>query len=246
MYHYISAPPPDADAIRRDLSLPLEAFEAQLRYFQEAGYHSITFYDLVMYLQRGAPLPAKPILFTFDDGYKDHFTNAFPLLRKYGFRGTFFLITGFLDEGRPGHLTWQDVETMSAAGMEFGAHSYTHPDLRGQTVDYIVWQTLGPKQAIELRTGTPVVAFCYPFGRYDEQIVAVARSAHYWVGVMIQQGLRHTSASLFEIRRVRVRGTDSVEDLVRRIEYLRVLELTPTPAVVGLPQATSRTPVALP
>ena len=245
MYHYISEPPPGANALRRDLSVSPQAFADQLAYFRRAGYQSITLYDLVMHLRIGWPLPPKSILFTFDDGYKDHYTDALPLLREHGFTGTFFVITGFADEGRPDYLSWEDVVEMSAAGMEMATHSYTHPDLRGQSVDYIVWQTLGPKEAMESRTGVPVTAFCYPFGFYDEQVIAVIRSAHYWSGVTTRQGMLHTWEGLFELERVRVRGGDSVTALVQRIGYLANLAAAdsaaaPQPSPTPVPEATPR------
>jgi peptidoglycan/xylan/chitin deacetylase (PgdA/CDA1 family) len=239
MYHYVSDPPPDAGPLRRDLSVSPTAFEAQLRYFREAGYTSVTLYDLVMYLQIGQPLPPRPILFTFDDGYSDHYHNAFPLLKRYGFVGTFFVITGFADERRPEYLSWDQVREMGAAGMEFGAHSYTHPDLRDQSMDYLVWQTLGPKQALEERVTRPVIAFCYPFGWYDEQTIRVIESAGYWIGMTTQQGMLHRSDERYEIKRVRVRGSDTVRDLANRIDYLGAEAIlgvpTPTPVVSPTP-----------
>ncbi len=233
MYHYISAAPAGADALRRDLSVAPADFEAHLRYFRDAGYESITLYDLAMYLQRGVPLPEKPICFTFDDGYRDHVTNAVPLLLKYGFRGTFFVITGFADEGRAGYLSWDDIISMHAAGMEIGSHSYMHADLAGQTAEHIVWQVLGAKEALEARLGAIAPLFCYPFGHYDDLVIAVVRSAQYWVGVTTAQGLRNASDGVFELRRVRVRGGDDVDDLLLNIEYLRNLDLTPTPTPIS-------------
>lgn len=229
MYHHVSAAPAGADALRRDLSVAPDDFEAHLRYFRDAGYHSVTLYDLAMYLQRGVPLPKKPICFTFDDGYKDHITHAVPLLIKYGFRGTFFVITGYADEGRAGYLSWDDIIAMHAVGMEIGSHSYMHADLAGQTVEYVVWQVLGAKEALEARLGAIAPLFCYPFGHYDEQVIAVVRSANYWMGVTTAQGVRHASDGVFELRRVRVRGGDDVNGLLLNIEYLRNLDLTRTP-----------------
>ncbi|MCS7261247.1 MAG: polysaccharide deacetylase family protein, partial [Anaerolineae bacterium] len=84
MYHYISKPPPDADRYRRDLSLAPEDFEAHLAWLRSQGYQGITLHALVFHLVAGWPLPEKPIVLTFDDGYRDHYTNAFPLLQRYG------------------------------------------------------------------------------------------------------------------------------------------------------------------
>jgi len=98
------------------------------------------------------------------------------------------------------------VIEMHAAGMEFGAHSYTHPDLSGKDVDYIVWQTLGPRQAIEERIQEPVRFFCYPSGEYDDRVIRVLHSAHYWGAVTITAGVEHSSDAMFELDRVRVPG----------------------------------------
>lgn len=213
MYHYISVPPPDADAVRRDLSVTPDLFESHLRYLKEAGYQSISLRDLVYHLTLGWPLPPKPIILTFDDGYRDNYENAFPLLQKYGFRATFFLVTDFIDEGRPAYLTWAQVKEMHQAGMEFGAHSRNHPDLRNKPTDYLVWQSLGPRETIEYNLGEQPRFYSYPSGTYDEEAIAVIHSAGYWAGLTTHQGATHSSQHLFELKRIRVRGTHRAEDL---------------------------------
>jgi peptidoglycan/xylan/chitin deacetylase (PgdA/CDA1 family) len=218
MYHYISVPPASAGAVRRDLSVTTERFEAQLQYLRDAGYTGITLDDLAMALETGAPLPDRPIILTFDDGYRDHYYNAYPLLQKYGFPGTFFLITSFLDNGREEYLTWDQVTEMHAGGMEFGAHGYTHDDLRNRSVDYLVWQMLGPRQAIEERIGEPVHWFCYPSGYYDDLTIRVCQSANYWGAVVITAGAEHSSDGLFELTRIRVHGSYGVANLAAAID----------------------------
>lgn len=206
MYHYLSTPPAGADAIRRDLSVSPERFEEQLRYLREAGYTSISLHDLALALEIGWPLPPKPIILTFDDGYRDAYTEALPLLQRYGFTATFFLITAPIDQDHPEYLTWDQVREMAQAGMSIEAHGYTHMDLRGKPVDYIIWQVLGSKEAIESRTGKTVRFFCYPSGQYDEPVVRVLRSAHYWGAVTVKTGVEQRSGHLFELERLRIRG----------------------------------------
>lgn len=215
MYHHIAAPPPRAGAIRRDLSVTPVAFEAQLRYLVRAGYHPILLRDLIAHLNLGAPLPSKPIILTFDDGYKDQYTNAYPLLKRYGFVGTFFIVTGFI--GQQEYLSWEEIEVMSAEGMEMEAHGHTHPDLRGRPTSYIVWQVLGAKEALEARTGQPVRFFSYPSGKYDQRVMRVLHSAHYWGAVTVRQGTRQSSLRPFELQRIRVRGKDTLADFVRNL-----------------------------
>ena len=211
MYHHIADPPPDADPTRRDLSVSPQAFEAQLRYLVGAGYQPITLRDLVYHLTLDVPLPEKPIILTFDDGYEDNYTNAYPLLKKYGFVGTFFIVTEPVDKERDGYMSWAQIEIMHTNGMEIGAHSYTHLDLRGKSVDYIVWQAVGSREAIEARIQQPVRFFSYPSGGYDEQVVNVLQSANFWGAVTTETGTHQSSRQPFELRRIRVRGSDTLD-----------------------------------
>ncbi len=219
MYHHVSIPPTGADYLRKDLSVSPDDFEAQLRYLIENGYAPITLSGLIMHLQTGQPLPSNPVILTFDDGFKDQYTNAYPLLKKYGFVATFFIITGFADEGRDGCMSWADVELLHADGMEIGSHSYTHPNLAGRSFDYVVWQTLGSKEAIEARTHQPVRFFSYPSGQYDQQVMDVLRSEGYWGAVTVEAGSLQSSQHTFELRRIRVRGRYSLTDFAYWLNY---------------------------
>lgn len=215
MYHYISVPPVDANAYRRDLSVAPALFEEHLRYLAGAGYHTITLDDLLVALAQGRPLPDKPVILTFDDGYEDNYTEAFPLLRRYGMAGHFFIITDFVNEERPDYMTWPQIEEMSAAGQRFGSHSRNHPDLRGKSVDYLVWQALGSKEAIAEHLGYHPRWVAYPLGYYDQQTIAVFKSADYWGGLVTEGGATHTLAGIFELNRVRVRGSYTADELGR-------------------------------
>jgi peptidoglycan/xylan/chitin deacetylase (PgdA/CDA1 family) len=219
MYHHVGEPDQTADAIRRDLSVSPEDFEAQLRYLIEHGFAPITLERLVMHLQLGQPLPPKPVVLTFDDGFKDQYTNAYPLLKKYGFVATFFIITRFADEERPEYMSWSEIELLHADGMEIGSHSYTHPSLIGKSFDYVVWQVLGSKQAIEARTKEPVRFFSYPSGQYDQLTMDVLRSAGYWGAVTVEPGSMQTAERPFEFKRIRVRGRYDLADFDRWLNH---------------------------
>lgn len=221
MYHYISAPPSDADAVRRDLSVPPDLFEAHLAYLRQAGYETISMHELSYALSRNAPLPAKPIILTFDDGYRDQYENAFPLLRQYGYTGTFFIFTQVIDTYNVSYLTWDMVIEMHQAGMEFGSHSYRHPDLSGRDVDFLVYEILGSKEAIEERIGEPVRFFSYPSGRYDDLTIKVLDSAHFWSAVTTQFGAEQSYNDRFELKRIRIRGNDTIDDLAAKLNLFQ-------------------------
>jgi len=217
MYHYLSAPPPDADAIRRDLSVSPAQFESHLAYLRQAGYETITFQQLILAVSRNADLPAKPVIITFDDGYRDNYDNAFPLLRKYSYTATFFIFTQPIDSNNVDYLSWQMVTDMHKAGMEFGSHSYRHPDLRNRDIDFLVYEILGSKEAIEERVGEPVRFFAYPSGRYDDLTIRVLDSANFWAAVTTQWGAEQLYDERFEMLRIRVRGNDTADDLADKL-----------------------------
>jgi len=218
MYHYLSEPPPDADAIRIDLSVSPGVFGQQLELLVDEGYNVISLVDLTLALQSGYTLPPKPIVLTFDDGYRDAYEWAYPALAERGLSATFFIVTGFIDEGYDGYLTWDQVREMDAGGMDIQSHAHTHVDLRDRDVEYLVWQLLGSKEAIEARTSHPVHFFCYPSGRYDEQVIKVLHSAHYWAAVTTKPGATQHSDIPYELERIRVHGSYSAENLLSAIE----------------------------
>ncbi len=218
MYHYISVPPADADVYRKDLSVTPALFESHLQYLVDAGYHVITLDDLLYALTEGRPLPSKPVILTFDDGYEDNYQNAFPLLQKYGMIGHFFIISDFVNADRAGYMTWNQVEEMAAAGQRFGSHSRDHPNLRGKPVDYLVWQALGGLEAIQAHLGYHPRWVSYPSGGYDEQVEAVYKSANYWGGLSSDQGATHSLKDIFHLRRVRVRGSYAAKDLAALLQ----------------------------
>ena len=218
MYHYVSELPPGADRYRRDLTVTPERFEAQLQYLAQAGYHPISLTDLYLNLREGYPLPPKPIVLTFDDGYRDAYEVAFPLLLKYGFTGTFFVLATPAHFESPEYLTWAQMKEMSDAGMDIQSHGRDHVDLRNRPYDFLVYQTLGVQEAIEYHTGRLPRFFCYPSGKRDANLIAVLKSAEYWAAVTTEWGRTHTRDNLFELPRLRVRGGASLESFVDMVE----------------------------
>lgn len=206
MYHYVSEPPEDADIYRQDLSVTPENFRAQMQYLADEGYSVISLYDLNRALRWGTPLPPRPVVLTFDDGYRDAYENAFPVLKEFGYTATFFVITSRLDEGHPAYLTWAMAQEMAAAGMSIESHTKEHPNLSGREPDYLYYQIQGSIESISAHTGQPVRLFSYPAGRWDDQALAAVRAYDLWVAVITENGVQHTTDSLLLMRRVRISG----------------------------------------
>lgn len=209
MYHYISELPPNADQLRAGLTVHPQQFREHLEYLRTAGYSAVSLYEIYLALTQGYRLPPNPIALTFDDGYSDHLYAAMPLLREYGFKGTFFIITGFADELRNGYLNWEQVQQLTANGMEVAAHSKTHPDLRGRNHDFLVYEILGSLESIKVNVSLPQVAFAYPMGRYDDAALSVLKQTDTLLAVTTEHGATHTTDGRYEMRRLRIQNTTS-------------------------------------
>lgn len=217
MYHYVSELPANADRYRIDLTVTPDNFEAQLDYLDRAGYHPITLTDLYLHLTEGYPLPKKPVVLTFDDGYRDAYEVVFPRLLERGFTATFFVLATPAHFEWPQYLTWAQMKEMADAGMDIQAHGRDHVDLRGRPYDFLVYQILGAREAIEYHTGQPVRFFCYPSGQYDNNIIDVVRAAGYWGAVTTRWGVMHSLDRIFEMPRIRVRGTDTLAEFAAHL-----------------------------
>jgi len=220
MYHYVSELPPDADGLRRNLTVEPAHFEAQLQYLKQAGYETVLLQDLYDALSLGKPLPEKPIVLTFDDGYKDHYTNVLPLLQKYDYVAEFFVLATPAHFEAEAYMTWTEMRALAEAGMSVQGHGRDHYDLRNRSYDFLVFQILGIKEAVEAHTGQPVTFFCYPSGKYDRDVIAVTESAGYLGAVTTEWGATQTLNNRFTWPRIRVQGTWSLETYVEILQEL--------------------------
>jgi peptidoglycan/xylan/chitin deacetylase (PgdA/CDA1 family) len=206
MYHYISTPPSVNDKIRVGLSVTPEMFEAQIKLLVDNGFSTITLFDLYSQLATGQALPAKPLVLTFDDGYVDNYQNAFPVLKKYGQTGTFFVLTGPADVKNPAYLSWDMIEEMSRAGLDVQLHAKDHVDLRQRRYEDLIWQIIGGRQSIEAHTGKPVVFMAYPSGKYDNAVLKFLASNNFWAAVTSESGRTHTLSGALTWTRIRIAG----------------------------------------
>lgn len=207
MYHHVGALPPDADAVRKSLTVSQENFEAQMKFLADQGFTTLTIAQLVHHLQSGEPFPPKPIVLTFDDGYDDSYTNVFPTLKDFGFVGTFFIIGAPTDYGSPGYLRWEQILEMYENGMEIGAHSLTHRynlgAARASTQDVEI-KNAHKLMVDHLPNWTPL--FSYPSGSFNQHTLDLLQELGYVAAVTTKQGTLQSNAAPYELRRIRIRG----------------------------------------
>jgi peptidoglycan/xylan/chitin deacetylase (PgdA/CDA1 family) len=219
MYHYVSELPPHADATRRGLTVTPKIFTAHMQYLHDQGYTTISLYDLNDALTKGTPLPPKPIVLTFDDGYVDAYTNVFPVLKQFGFVGTFFVITSRPDANDPVYLSWSEIKEMSNAGMSMEPHTKDHVDLRQRDHDFLIYQMQGSIESLAAYTGRTPHMFDYPVGHYDAATLRVAKELDVWIGVSTANGDTETTTSRLHLPRLRVSGNMSVEGLAAILRH---------------------------
>jgi peptidoglycan/xylan/chitin deacetylase (PgdA/CDA1 family) len=181
----------------------------------EQGYQSIIPDDLAAHLRYGKPLPEKPIIITFDDGYLDSVTVAEPILARYGFRAIVYLITGKISdttqtraeyEGAP-CLTWPEVQAAEARGtLVFGSHTHAHANLAALTRPHD--ELLLSRDRVRDHTKSKCDGLCYPYGQYRSNTVTVAREAGYTTAVTCREGIARIDADtdLLQLPRVSVMG----------------------------------------
>lgn len=190
------------------LTVTPERFANDLESLQERGYCSISLEDFQKFLDdRNVDLPDKPILITFDDGYLDNFQNAYPILRKYGMIGTFFIITDMLWTKE--RLTPEHIVEMAQGGMSFGSHTVTHRALAEFDYTTIYNELANSKTVLESVLGKNVNAIAYPRGSYNETVVEIAQNVNYITGFTVKEGLCIKESPDLELRRIPIFKYDS-------------------------------------
>ncbi|HVO51726.1 MAG TPA: polysaccharide deacetylase family protein [Thermoanaerobaculia bacterium] len=194
-----------------------EDFARQMALLARRGYRGVALRDLLDGQQASG---GKPVVLTFDDGYEGVLTRALPVLRSHGFSATVFVVSGKTggvndwDGETPGDvlLSEEGVRALHAAGIEIGSHGATHRALPSVSDAELDDEVRGSKAALEAMTAAPVVSFCYPYGAFDDRSVAAVRGAGYRAATVIRGGIVSDLSDPFRLKRVAVRGTNTLLD----------------------------------
>lgn len=218
MYHYIRVNPYADDKVGFNLSVTPYNFAAQLDYLVAKGYHTISLDELGANLLSKTPLPPKPIVLTFDDGYEDFYTAAYPILQKHNMKATNFVITGFV--GLPKYLTWQQITEMQKSGIiSFASHTVDHYGVTSLTDDQVTYEVTQSKKDLEKHLGYPINWLAYPYGDVNERTAMLTKKAGYLGAFGTKFGTFESTDSMFTEPRVRVGGGDSPESLGARLPW---------------------------
>lgn len=204
-----------ASASLRSYTVTPQAFAAQMKILSDSGYKTILPNDLYDYLVHGAQLPEKPVMITFDDTDKDHYTVGAVEMKKYGFKGVFFLMTIAINRKR--YMSEEELKELSNEGHSIQAHTWDHhmvTKYQGATWDS---QLVMPKKRIEAITGKPVNAFAYPFGLWNKEAIPELKKRGYSMAFILSTA-RDSSEPLHTIRRMIVPGQWSAEGMIQAMK----------------------------
>ena len=203
-YHQIRDWKPTDSRTSRDYIMPPADLKAELKMLADSGYHTILPDQLYAYLTRGEALPDKPVMLTFDDTDEDQYTVAWPEMKKYGFRGVFFVMTVSLGK-LPHYMTREQVKELSDAGNLIGSHTWDHHDVRKYQGNDWVIQIDKPTKELEAITGKQIRYFAYPFGLWNRQALPELRKRGFIAAFQLADKM-DPADPLMTIRRIIVGG----------------------------------------
>jgi peptidoglycan/xylan/chitin deacetylase (PgdA/CDA1 family) len=214
-YHRIRSWRPTDTRSMKDYIVPVETFRAHIRMLADSGYKTILPDQLYSYLTTGTPIPAKSVMLTFDDSEEEHHTIAAAEMKKYGFKGVFFLMT--VTMGRPGYLNKEQIKALSDEGHIIGSHTWDHHNVKKYQGKDWETQIEKPTKQIQSITGKPVKYFAYPFGLWNEEAIPQLKKRGMSAAFQLMEKRSQTDP-LYTIRRMIVPGEWSATTVMKRIK----------------------------
>jgi len=209
MYHYIRDFNDPNDQTGTNLSVSPKRFDEQLIWLEQNNYQTVS----MDYIEKPYELSdgKKPIVITFDDGYRDAYTDAYPILKKHNMTGTFYLIYNFSQKNDANYLTWDMAKNMAENNMQLGSHTLSHPNLIQVSTTNLKKEIEESKQKIQEQTGVNINHFCYPSGKYNNDVITTLKSADYKTAVTTKSGITNQDSALFELPRIRMTNSTNLE-----------------------------------
>lgn len=202
LYHYVEYVKDKGDTIRQSLDVVPRVFDEQIHTLLLDSYTFITMDELADYLDGKKSLPPKPIMLTFDDGYRDFYTDVLPILRKYHVKAVAYIVSGFVD--KPNFMSTQELREVAASGLvEIAAHSVYHLNLKAIKLELAEKEVGESKTAIETLVGIPVNNFAYPYGDFNQNIIDFVQKAGYRTATSVIPGAMHSEQDRYFISRLR-------------------------------------------
>ena len=184
-----------------------QAFERQLAWLSRWQYRVVGLEAVVACLEQGRPLPRRTTVITFDDGYEETCTVAWPLLKRFGFPATVFVTPG--EVGLPGFATWAQVQAMAQDGMTIGGHTMHHSYLPLVPPERLPEELADSKRAIEERIRRPVQFLSYPIGGFTSEAQRIAQEAGYLAACTTNRAASRRAIDRWALRRIKITDRDA-------------------------------------
>lgn len=225
MYHKVGKPP-EGSKIKK-LWVHPSMFRKHLAYLSDEGYHPITFKELYDLWDRGSPLPSKPVILTFDDGYANNYTEAFPVMKDFGFRGVLFVVVQTVGWNNHWHdpktetripmISWTQLKDLQNAGWEIGSHTMNHPRLTTLSAEDVKFEIEKSRHIIGEFLDEISSTFAYPYGNGEDDpaVREAVRNAGYRLAAGIHAGKwtpDQFRSAPYQLPRVFVRGGETMLD----------------------------------
>ncbi len=203
------------------------AFAEQMAWLVREGFPVLPLAQLRAHLDAHEPFPERAVVITFDDGFADNYTHAFPVLARHGLPATIFLAAGYIDSRElpvlRDHaplppLTWAQVREMARHGIAFGAHTITHRSLPGLSSEELEQEVAGSRRLVAERAGVAVDTFCYPRGHFDERVKEAVRAAGFSLACTTMPGCVTPDTHPFSLRRTFIARDDTLHDFERKLD----------------------------
>lgn len=154
-------------------NVPPDQFRSHIRQFREQGCNFIDLQDIEEYVKHNKPLPEKPVLIAFDDGYKDNYTYAFPILKEEHAKASFFIVSHSI--GTDNRMTVSDLKEMVAAGYKIGSHTVNHEPLTSMSDKQLDYEFKTSRDELQKLLGTKIYCIAYPCGYANDEVMKEAK-----------------------------------------------------------------------
>jgi peptidoglycan/xylan/chitin deacetylase (PgdA/CDA1 family) len=219
MYHHVSAPKPGTRDAFAWLWLPESSFRKQMSALKRAGYHAITMRQAYDGWRKGKPLPRRPVVLSFDDGYLSQYTHARPVLRRLRWPGVLNLTIRNIG---PRGLSTRQVKALISDGWEVDSHTVKHTNLTADGPKQLHHELVDSRRELRRRFGVRADFFCYPLGSFNDQVIAAVRAAGYLAATTTIEGYA-TGSNMYALSRIQVDGSESARDLMHKLAAERPL-----------------------
>lgn len=210
MYHSIS------NKKGNEIQLSKDVFEAQLKFLKDEDYTTLSLDELYDFIVFNRPIPKKSVVITFDDGYVDNYLNAYPILKKYNFRATIFVITDNVDKYTH-TINSSQIKEMSINGIDIMSHTEKHEDLSTLPYDRQIYTLKNSKQFLEKVTNKQVDYIAYPYGRWNKDTLKAAKDSGYNLAFSTSGTWTDKSDGIYKLDRVYISSDFDLSEFQRRL-----------------------------